>query len=446
MSGQEKEFVPMKVFLSAYSCSPTGGSEPAIGWGWAKCIAAMGHDVVVATRAINQREIEAYCAKESITNPRFLFHDLPPLVQKFYKLPFGNYVYYTLWQYTIAKKAARMHDDEHFDRAQHITWGSFRVPSFLGRLGIPFIFGPVAGGEDTPRLLRKGLGARGRSWDWIRRTSNSLLTLNPWVKKTYRQATEIVVTTRETLEAVPEEFRSKVRVQQAVAISEANVPAFPNTKLPPAPASDTQARDNGQNDWGEVRGKLKLIYVGRLLPWKGVHLGLRALSMLGQRAGDVHLMIIGSGSDEKRLKRIAEKLGLNEMVSWIRWMPRDRLIEKYREFDLFLFPSLHDSGGMACLEAMWFGLPVVCLDLGGPGVLVNNSVGKVIETYGKTESEVAKSIAGFLTDILQDPARLTRLSEGARLRTRGLTWEANVRAIYEKDLAPQAKDRRKIAS
>jgi glycosyltransferase involved in cell wall biosynthesis len=436
----------MRVLLSAYSCSPSGGSEPAIGWGWSKCIAAMGHEVVVATRAINRREIEAYCARESITNPQFLFHDLPPLIQKLYKVPFGNYMYYTLWQYTVAKKAARLHGEQRFDIAQHITWGSFRLPSFMGRLGIPFIFGPVAGGEDTPALLRNGLGTRGRLWDWMRRTSNSLLTLNPWVKVTYQQASQIVVTTKETLEAIPKEYRSKAKVQQAVAISEANFPAEPKGTIQAATAGGTQTRNDDQKNWAPEKNKLNLLYVGRLLPWKGVHLGLRALAKLRGRAADVHLTIIGSGSDEKRLKHLAEKLGLGERVTWIRWMPREQLLERYREFDLFLFPSLHDSGGMAALEAMWLGLPVVCLDLGGPGVLVDNTAGKVIATAGRVEAEIAGSIAGFLTEILQDPAGLTRLSEGARIRAGALTWKANVRNVYEEDLAPQAMERRKFAS
>jgi glycosyltransferase involved in cell wall biosynthesis len=435
----------MKVLLSAYSCSPSAGSEPAIGWNWARCIAAMGHEVVVATRAINRKEIEAYCAKHSITNPRFLFHDLSPVVQKFYKLPFGNYVYYTLWQYTVAKKAARLNHAEHFDRAQHITWGSFRLPSFLGKVGVPFVFGPVAGGEDTPALLREGLGARGRLWDWMRRTSNSLLTLNPWVKATCRQATEIVVTTKETLEVVPEEFRSKAKVQQAVGISEANI--FPESKGKSfaAPGGGTSTQDGTQKNRADQRDKLNLLYVGRLLPWKGIHLGLQALSMLGERAGDVHLTIIGSGSDEKRIKRIAQELGLQDAVTWIRWMPREQLLEKYRDFDLFLFPSLHDSGGMAVLEAMWFGLPVICLDLGGPGVSVDNTSGRVIASANRTERQVAEAIAGFLRQALDDPAMLTELSAGARRRARLRTWEANVSALYAESLSLRTIEPRKAA-
>lgn len=390
--------------------------------------------MVVATRAINRNEIEAHCAKESVENPTFLFHDLGPAAQKLYKLPFGNYAYYTLWQYTVARKAERLHMEERFDRVQHITWGSFRLPSFMGRLGIPFIFGPVAGGEDTPKLLRKGLGARGRLWDWLRRGSNSLLTLNPWMRKTYEQAGEIVATTAETLAAIPAEHRGKARIQQAVGIAPENFGTGGGNEKTDF-AAESKRGICGEED---SRTRLNLLYVGRLLPWKGLHLGLRALGKLGERAADVHLTVIGTGSDEKRLKELSKGLGLGERVSWIHWMKREELLGKYPSFDLFLFPSLHDSGGMAILEAMWFGLPVLCLDLGGPGVSVNNSSGRVVRTAGRTEEEVAEGIAEFLRELLAEPAMLTELSEGARRRAKSLTWEANVRTMYEENLVAEA--------
>ena len=89
----------MKVLLSAYSCLPGNGSEPGVGWNWAQCIAANGHDVVVLTRGVNRRQIEAFAESHSIQPVRFVFHDIAPLWQRIYKLPFGNYGYYFLWQY-----------------------------------------------------------------------------------------------------------------------------------------------------------------------------------------------------------------------------------------------------------------------------------------------------------------------------------------------------------
>jgi glycosyltransferase involved in cell wall biosynthesis len=415
----------MKVLLSSYSCLPDAGSEPGIGWNWAKEIAACGHEVVVITRAVNQQKIQRVIKRDSVQNPRFVFHDLSEPIQKLYSLPFGSYAYYVLWQYTAAKRAAREHATEKFDQVQHITWGSFRLPSFMGRLGVPFVFGPVAGGEDTPKKLRAGLGFRGRAWDGFRRLSNILLTCVPGVKGTYAQATEIVATTNETYREIPARYRDKTRVQQAVGIDSESLELL--THGGSTQASATQPR------------RLNLLFVGRLLPWKGLHIGLKALAALDARIGEVHLTIVGSGSDESRLKRLAKRLKISESVSWIPWMTRETLLKLYVEHDLLLFPSLHDSGGMAVLEAMSLGLPVLCLDLGGPGVSVDNTCGRVFDTEGCTEEDLVKSISDYLSQVLADRSVLKPLADGARRRASSLSWKAIVSRTYSLSLQEQVK-------
>lgn len=415
----------MKVLLSAYCCSPASGSEQAVGWHWARCIANLGHQVVVLTRAINRNDIHAACPNDSNSNPRFVFHDLPPLVQRLYKLPLGNYVYYLLWQYTAARKAVRLHQLERFDRVHHLTWVSFRFPSFMGRLGIPFTLGPVAGGEDTPKHLRRGLGWRGRLWDSMRRLTNVLFSLTPQFRSTFAAATEICATTPETLRTIPPRYRHKGRVQQAVGISPEDA------NLPPLPKQLSLALHR-------PRPALNLLFVGRLLPWKGLHLALHALAKLPSHSSDIHLTLVGSGYDCPRLVRLAARLGVTHSISWISWTPRDKLLRMYSEHDLFLFPSLHDSGGLAVLEAMTFGLPVLCLDLGGPALSVDDTCGHVIATSGRSEDDLAQAIASFLLRARQNPHLLPQLSEGARLRASSLTWQARVRAVYPHVLPSQS--------
>jgi len=401
----------MKILLSAYSCLPTDGSEPGIGWNWARGIAANGHEVVVLTRAVNEPGIEEYLRSHSIGNVRFVYHDLPRAFRPLYRLPLGNYAFYLLWQYTAARLAGSLHGAGRFDRVQHITWGSFRVPSFMGRLGIPFTFGPVGGGEDTPPLLRSGLGWRGRLWDALRRLSSAAMA--PWMVSTYTSATEIVATTPETRDAIPQQFHAKCSCRQAVGVDPALAAL---NRCSPSPRRDP--------------ARLELLFVGRLLPWKGVHLVLKALAALGEKRSPVHLTVIGSGADLGRLKRMARHLRLDTTVSWVAWMPRDALLGLYPQFDLFVFPSLHDSGGMAVLEAMSFGLPVLCLDLGGPGTAVKDGCGQVIPVRHRSEREVVDSIAAFLARIAADRGSLEPLSRAARARAASLTWQANVDAVY----------------
>jgi glycosyltransferase involved in cell wall biosynthesis len=181
-----------------------------------------------------------------------------------------------------------------------------------------------------------------------------------------------------------------------------------------------------------------LLFVGRLLAWKGVHLMLKALERLGAGESEIRLTVIGAGGDSARLHRLARRLKVDALVAWVPWMRRDALIKTYADFDLFTFPSLHDSGGMAVLEALTFGLPVVCLDLGGPAMAVNDRCGRVIPTANLDEDAVVARIAAFLAEILADRAALARLADGARARAASLTWQANVDAVYRESLVSKA--------
>jgi glycosyltransferase involved in cell wall biosynthesis len=404
----------MKVLLSAYSCLPEEGSEPGTGWNWAQAIAANGHDVAVITRAVNKERIEAFSCGHAVEPVQYVFHDLAPALQRIYRLPFGNYLYYLLWQYTASKRALELHQAKVFDCVQHVTWCSFRVPSFMGQLGIPFIFGPVGGGEDTPKRLRPGLGWRGRMLDALRRTSTALMA--PLMASTYTNASEIVATTTETLSKIPAKHRHKGKIQQAIGIDLNQIQHyFPNSIQYRAQRSST---------------RLELLYAGRLLPWKGLHLILKALALLGGTKSNIRFTVIGMGKDLSRLQNLSRQLKLDEIVSWIPRMPREKLMESYSNFDLFTFPSLHDSGGMVVLEALAFGLPVICLDLGGPCIAVNDSCGRVISTAGASEDQVVTAIAQFLNEILADPRKLLPLSHSARARAAKLTWQANVNSIH----------------
>ncbi|HEY2119655.1 MAG TPA: glycosyltransferase [Candidatus Acidoferrum sp.] len=181
---------------------------------------------------------------------------------------------------------------------------------------------------------------------------------------------------------------------------------------------------------------MNLLFVGRLLPWKGIHLALKAIAALGPQSKDVHLTIVGSGSDHARLQHLARRLGLTESVSWIPWMKREQLFRMYSQFDLFLFPSLHDSGGMAVLEAMSFGLPVLCLDLGGPAISVDSTCGKVIPTNRRTEEEVVSTISSSLSQLLSDRSLLEPLSLAAASRVSSFSWQSAVNSFYRSSSVP----------
>ncbi len=404
----------MRILLSAYACEPGKGSEPAVGWHWGLELARLGHTVWVLTRANNQPVIEAALAGQPPAScPRFLYYDLPAWARWWKKGRRGVHLYYLLWQWGAYRLARKVHARTRFHLVHHVTFVSVHQPSFMGNLGIPFVFGPVAGGETAPWRLRLGYGVRGWIIDGLRDLSNLLIRIDPLMRRTFRQARLIFVTSEQTRACLPRRHWVKTRVQLAIGSAGAAVPTSSDT-------SPVQVRGSG----------LRLLYVGHFLYLKGMHLGLPAFAGLLESHPDARLTLVGDGPEERRWRTLAAAMGVDRNIEWLPWLPQDDLLKIYARHDVLLFPSLRDSGGMVVLEALSHGLPVVCLDLGGPGVIVDETCGRVVSTPGKASAAVVSGLAEALTALADDPAVMTRLSRGTGARARRFDWRAVADRVY----------------
>ena len=406
----------MKILLSAYACEPNKGSEPGVGWEWALEIARLGYDVWVLTRANNRANIEAELAKSPpIKNLKFLYFDLPSWMYRWWKKgERGVHLYYLLWQWGAYRLAKKVHKAERFDRVHHITFVSIRQPSFMGNLGIPFIFGPVSGGERAPWRLRLGYGLRSSIWEGLKDLSSWLVKVDPLMRRTFRQAERIYVTSEWNRSLIPREYRNKVSVLLPIGL---NANELPGLAEPPVPELK---RD----------GCFRILYVGNLLYMKGMHLGIPAFALMLKEWPDAKLTLVGSGPQEGEWKDIAEKCGVLDQTEWIHRLDRQKLSEWYSSQDVLLYPTLQDPGGMVMLEAMAHGLPVVCLDHNGSGIMVDETCGLSIESKKLSEKQVIRALALGLTQLAKDPERLHHLSKGAIKRVENFRWAVPVGKIY----------------
>lgn len=408
----------MKILLSAYACEPNKGSEPGVGWSWAIEVAKLGHDVWVLTRANNRAAIEAELAEMApLGNLQFLYYDLPKWARRLKKIKSGIYPYYVAWQWGAYKLAQRVHSQEHFDRVHHVTFVSIRQPSFMGNLRIPFVFGPVAGGESAPWRLRVGYPLRGWILDGLRDIANILVRIDPLMRQTFRQAERICVTSEQTRALVPKAYRQKTQVQLAIALDEKWLEEIP------AGIGVEQRKD----------GEIRLLYVGRFLYLKGMHLGLPAFARFVETYPKARLTMVGQGPEEAQWRKLTQTLGVEDKIDWVPWVSQVELRRLYLEHDVFFFPSLHDSGGMVVLEAMAHGLPVVCLDLGGPGMIVDDGSALVLAACGLTHKKAIKGLAADILALCDSKKLRVTLGLGGKTQAKKHSWAHLVVKVIDGD-------------
>lgn len=397
----------MKLLLSAYACEPNKGSEPGVGWNWALALIRRGYEVHVITRSNNRPGIERALQAQKL-DLTVTYYDLSAGARVWKKLPGGIYLYYLLWQMGVYRLAKRLHAKEKFDCVHHVTFASYRQPSFMGSLGIPFLFGPVGGGETMPAQFRNGIPWPARVAEAVRDLGNSLIVCDPFMRFTFSRAHTIACTTSETLARIPRRFRAKCIVQPTIGINEWELVGTDQSPfLQPM-----------------------FLFIGRLLYWKGLHLVFRALAEVRKSLPHARLKIIGNGNDRAWLNNVAQKTGVTDLIEWISAKPQDEIRQEYRDCLAFVFPSLHDSGGMVVLEALAAGVPVLCLDLGGPGAIVTPECGIVVKTGKASEAAIVESLANAMILLATDPGYRARLSAGAVARAQHMTWDATAQALY----------------
>jgi glycosyltransferase involved in cell wall biosynthesis len=106
-----------------------------------------------------------------------------------------------------------------------------------------------------------------------------------------------------------------------------------------------------------------LISIGRLIKRKALGDVLLALSRLEERR--FRLLIVGEGPEEKNLRDLAQRLGISSQVGFMGAIWGERKFQYLAAADMFVLPSIHEGFGLAFLEAMHCGLPVIASSSGG---------------------------------------------------------------------------------
>ncbi|WP_405247873.1 glycosyltransferase family 4 protein [Cellulophaga sp. Asnod2-G02] len=395
-----------KVILSAYSCDPSKGSEPGNGYNWADQLAIYGHQVYCITTSKGKEPIEK--ARQNNPNLEVAYIDLPfGLDKMYYWTQLGMYMHYLIWQWLAYRHAKQAHKKKKFDLAHHVTWGSLQQGSFLYKLPIPFLFGPAGGGQKAPEAFKNYFNEHWATEVKREKISKLLQAINPACKAMVKRAKVIFAANEDTLKMAEQMGAKKV-----VHLLDA---ALPKTFFEATNFIDKEDRE-----------ELKLLWVGRFLPRKGILLILDVMKEL-KKQPSVTLTIVGDGDMKDAFLTKRKEYGLENQINWVGKVPFDQVRNYYSDHDAFFFTSLRDSGAVQLIEAMAFGLPVITLDLHGQGLMINEDRGfkASVDDPKKTISE----LSSFILKLARDRNELKRLSKNAHAYAIKQTLENKIEYI-----------------
>ena len=160
-------------------------------------------------------------------------------------------------------------------------------------------------------------------------------------------------------------------VQQGVARDKVTA-VYNGVQLPKNHLSKSESREK----FGIPSDALVIGTVARLTAMKGLDFSLTAFQTIAQHVPHAHYVLVGDGDDRARYEQMVKELGIADRVHFLGY--QDPVFDPLAAMDLFLFPSLKEAMGIAVVEAMSLGMPVVSTNVGGLPEVIDASMGRLV--------------------------------------------------------------------
>jgi glycosyltransferase involved in cell wall biosynthesis len=406
-----------RVLLAAYQCGPGMGSVSQIGWEWYSRLSSRVA-VTLVTHIRNREALKA--AGAPLNDSEIIYIDTEWFAGPLYRLarklfPASehsvflvsslDFFVYDRDAFKLLKK--RMRSGERWDIVHAVTPVSTVAPTRLHGLGSPVVLGPLNAGLGTPPGFAEVMK---NDSAWLYPVRNFGRAID-WVVGSTRNAAIILTATQATIDSVParHHWRCKPMLENGVELSRFQASPWPD------PPSTTNP--------------LRVLFVGRLVPFKAVTLLLEAVSRV-RKEFPIEVRIAGDGPMSDDWKRVSKMLALDDCVSFLGSQSLDEVAKHMRDAHVFCLPSVRESGGAVLLEAMASARPVIAVAFGGPAEIVDDGVGVAIPPDGS--DAVIAGIARAFRDIVNNPARWRERGEEGRRRAEELYgWDAKIESAIQ---------------
>ena len=397
-----------KIFVSAYACEPNSGSEIGVGWHWVLEMSKY-FELWVLTRKSNQPTIASWLMKHpNYENIHFVYYDLPQWARFWKKGMRGVRIYYNLWQWCTDRLVKKVMTEHGIDIYHLLTYGNALWPASCYGQKQYFIWGPIGGIDYISKEYSKYYGWQWRAIECLRRVLIKSLPLNCGFLKRSKKANLILCKSRSMYEAIPNRDKRK-----AILFTDVAVESHLSDKYVKRRMSD---------------GVVRFLMVGRLDPWRGFDIAIEALALAISQKSNIHLDIVGSGSDRSRIVKWINKYGVNDFVTLHGHVAINFYYQMMADCDVVLNPCLKEGAVTAAFDSMAFGKPLICIDTGGYTRYFNSDYSIVIPHDGRTE--IIERLADAILRLTDDELRNT-LGQKAQTVGNLLSWDTKGKEIYK---------------
>jgi len=209
---------------------------------------------------------------------------------------------------------------------------------------------------------------------------------------------------------------------------------LPSEKIDIIPNAIDASKYNIPVDRGNVKRRFGIdpserivLFVGRLVPQKGVEYLIMAAPKIVERHPEARIVIVGDGWSKDYLLSLAASTGCQHKITFLGFISDQDLIEIMLSSDVLVVPSIYEPFGIVALEGMAAGIPIVASNTGGLAEIIEHD-----RTGFLAYKENPDSIAWGVNRILSDPGYASWLVQNAKRKIREVySWDAVARRTIE---------------
>lgn len=279
--------------------------------------------------------------------------------------------------------------------------------SAMYRLGRPVVIGPMNGGMELPPAFRTMDRSSAR---WLISAARRAAALLHRLIPGKLEADALIVSNPRTQRALPPGTQGRIYRLSESAVDFRQLPL--------------------RAEKADRSKPISFIFCGRFVDWKGIAFLVRAFAPIARETG-ARLDLVGDGALFEDIRQQIEREGLQTHIILHGRLPLEGYAALLRQADVYVTPSLRECGGIAMMEAMAVGLPVIGVRWGGAEQYTSPACAVLVDPI--SEQGLVDGLSDAMRTLAVSSVMRWQMGLAARrhLETHGLDWDTKARCIIE---------------